>query len=171
MTQLTPRAIMVRLGFSQDADDKIFNGQGIDLIDEWLNLDDHYVKALIQNVRKPGGGGQGEIINFKVEMKLHLTVFLVCHKHRTSRSVDYSDITVQNMSYLKKQRDLESAKETNPETPTIDLRDVSRTYESMIQYLHGIRGCDGAPQSYVAQPTRYLMPNCRVRQFKKSLCY
>ena len=50
ITQITSREMMVRLGFSQDAADKIFNGQGIGLIDEWLNLDDDYVKTLLRNV-------------------------------------------------------------------------------------------------------------------------
>ena len=34
MTQLILRAIVVRIGFSQDVDDEILNGQGIHLIDE-----------------------------------------------------------------------------------------------------------------------------------------
>ena len=51
MTQLTLMVIMVRLGFSQDADDTILNGQGVDLIDEWLNLDDDNVKTVLQNIQ------------------------------------------------------------------------------------------------------------------------
>ena len=78
----------VRLRFSQDAADDIFNGKNIDLIDEWLNLEDENVKTLLHNVRKPGGDGQVEMINFKAEINLHLTVFFVCHKHRKIRSVD-----------------------------------------------------------------------------------
>ena len=50
MMQLTSRAMMVRLGFIQDAADEIFIVQGIHLIDEWLNLDDDDVKTLIKNV-------------------------------------------------------------------------------------------------------------------------
>ena len=65
MTQLTLMVIMVRLGFSQDADDKILNGQGVDLIDEWLNLDDDNVNTVLQNVQKSGDGGQGEMISFR----------------------------------------------------------------------------------------------------------
>ena len=103
MPQLTSRAMVVRLGFIQDADGDIFNGQGIELIDEWLNLEDDGVKTLLWNIRKHGGGGQGEIISFKAEINFHLTVFLVIHKHRTSRSVEYSDITVPSILSLKKQ--------------------------------------------------------------------
>ena len=57
---------MLRLGISQYASDNIYNGQGNDFIDEWLNLEDDNVNTLRRNVRKPGGGKQGEIIIFKV---------------------------------------------------------------------------------------------------------
>ena len=53
---------------------------------------------------------------------------------------------------------MESYKETEPEAPTIELKDVSKTYEAMIQYLHGIHRCDGVPLSYVSRPTSDLMP-------------
>ena len=58
---------------------------------------------------------------------------------------------------MKKKRELESAKETKPEDPTIDLKDVYKTYGSMIQYLCGICGCDGVPLSYIAQPMSDMM--------------
>ena len=97
-----------------------------------MNLDDDNVNTLLRNVRKHNGGGHGEIISFKAEMNLHLTVFFVCHKNRISLSVDYSDITVPNIFALKKQRELGSAKETNTEALTINLKDISKTYETMI---------------------------------------
>ena len=75
---------MVRLGFNQGVDYEIFTGKGIDLIDEWLNLENYDVNTLLRNVRKYGGVVQGEMISFKVEMNLRLSVFLVCHKHHTS---------------------------------------------------------------------------------------
>ena len=66
-------------------------------------------------------------------MNLHLTVLFVHHKNHTGRSVDYSDINITNICALKKQQELDSDKKTNPESPTIDLKDVSNTYESMNQ--------------------------------------
>ena len=68
----------------------------------------------------------------------------------------------QKKKSLKKQRDLESAKEKNPEAPKMDLKDVSKTYESMIQYICGISGCAEVPLRYVAQPTSDLMPITEV---------
>ena len=68
---------MVRLGFVQDAADRVFNGQGIDLIDEWLNLDNDGVKTLLRDVLKPSSGGQGDMISFNAVMNLHPTVFFV----------------------------------------------------------------------------------------------
>ena len=101
---------MMHLGFIQNTADNIFNGQGIDLIDEQLNLDNDDVKTLLRNVQKSSGGGQGEMIIFKVDMNLHLTVFFVRHKHCTSQSLDYDDITAPNICALKKQQYLELAK-------------------------------------------------------------
>ena len=50
--QLILNVMMVQLGLSLDAAAEIFNGQGINLIDEWLNLnlDNNNVKTLLRNV-------------------------------------------------------------------------------------------------------------------------
>ena len=146
------------LWFSQDASGDIFNGQGVDTIYEWLNLDNDDVKSLFRNIQKPSGGGQGEMISFKAEMNLHLTVFFIRHKHRTSGSVYYGDIYIPNICALKKQLELELAKERKPEASKIDLIDFSKIYEEFIQYLHGIRGYDGVPLIYVARPTSDMIP-------------
>lgn len=149
---------MVRLGFNEAAADEIYGGQGIDSIEEWENFDEADVKSLCRTVRKPGGGGDGEMISYKAEMNLQLAVFFIHHKHRTSRTVDYADITVPKIRALKKQREVEALKESKPELPTIDLKDVSKTYEAMVQYLRGMRGGSGVPLSYVARPTNELIP-------------
>ena len=38
------------------------------------------------------------------------------------------------------------------------MKDISKTYESMIQYLRGIHGCYGLPLSYVARSKKDMMP-------------
>ena len=76
------------MGFSRTWLKIFFNEQGIDSIDEWLNLGDDNANTLLRNIKKPGGGGQGEMIRFKVKINLHLTVFFISHKNRTSLSVD-----------------------------------------------------------------------------------
>ena len=50
--QLILNVMMVQLGLILDAADEIFNGQGINLLDEWLNLnlDSKNVKTLLRNV-------------------------------------------------------------------------------------------------------------------------
>ena len=85
------------------------------------------------------------MISFKSEMNLHLTVLFVCHKNHTSRSVEHNNVTVPNICALKKQQEMESDKKTSYEDPKIDLKDVSKTYEAIIQYLCGIHVCDGFP--------------------------
>ena len=101
MTQLTWRAMIVRLGFSQDATADIFNGQGINLINEWSNLDDDNINTLLHNVRKPCGVRPGEMIIFKAEINLHLIFFFVCHKHCTSKLVEYGDINVPKKVWIR----------------------------------------------------------------------
>ena len=158
MTIQTSRAMMVRLGFTEAAADEIYSGQGIDSIDEWANLDESDVTSLCRTVRKPGGGGAGKMISYKAEMNLQAAVFFIYHKHRTSRTVDYTNITVPEIRALKKQREMEATTESKPEAPTIDLKDVSKTYEALVQYLRGMRGGNGVPLSYTVRPTDELMP-------------
>ena len=47
--------------------------------------------------------------------------------------MDYGDITVPVIRALKKQRKIEAIKEPKNEAPTIDLKDVLKTYEYLIQ--------------------------------------
>ena len=101
MTIQTSRAMMVRLGFTEAAADEIYSGQGIDSIDEWANLDKSDVTSLCQTVRKPGGGGDGKMISYKAKMNLQAAVFFIYHKHRTSRTVDYTNITVPEICAMK----------------------------------------------------------------------
>jgi len=98
------------------------------------------------------------MISYKAEMNLQLAVFYIHHKHCTSWTVDYADITVPSIHALKKQCKVEALKEAKPELPTIDPKDVSKTYEAMVQYLRGMRGESGVPLSYVARPTNKLIP-------------
>ena len=133
---------MVRLGFIHNAADDIYNGQGINLINKWSNLDDDDVKTLLWNVQKLGSGRPCEMIRFKSKMNLHLTVLFIHHKNRTIRLVNYGDITVPRIHALKKQQEMESTKGSKLEDITINMKDVSKTYKLMIQYLCGIHGCD-----------------------------
>ena len=128
------------------------------MIGEWFNLDNGDVNTLIRNVQKPGVDRTGDMTSFKGEMNLQPTVFLVHHKNRTSRLVDYGDISVPNICELKNQKDMDSAKENNPEAPKIDMNDVYKTYGAMIQYLRGICVSDGVPLRYVARRASDLTP-------------
>ena len=85
---------MVRLEFTDATAGEISTGQGIDSIDEWAKFDADDVMSLLRTVRKLGGGGNGEMISYNVEMNLQAAVLFINHKHRTRRTVDYANITV-----------------------------------------------------------------------------
>ena len=72
--------------------------------------------------------------------------------------MDYGDITVPESRALKKQCDIEAIKEPNTDAPTIDLKDVSKAYESFVQYLFGIIGGSGVLLSYVVRSINELQP-------------
>ena len=144
MTQLTLRAMMLWLGFIQDAADKLFDGQEIDSIDEWLKLGYDNVNTLLWNVRKPGSGRQGEMISFKADINIHLTVFFVRHKNHTSWSMDYSDISVPNICAMRKQQEMESDKEKilniQQLTWRISLRPLRQWSNTYVGYTY-VMGC------------------------------
>ena len=106
---------------------------------------------MLRSFLKPGGGVNGDMVGFKAELNLKLAVFFIHHKICTSRTVDCWDTTVPIIHALKKQYDIEAIKKPNTEAMTIDLKDVSKTYESLIQYLLGMRGGSGFPLGYVVR--------------------
>ena len=62
--------------------------------------------------------------------------------------MDYIDITVPNIHALKKQWKLDTGRETNPESPKIVLKYVSKTFGKKTQYLceyADVIGCVSAP--------------------------
>ena len=61
------------------------------------------------------------MISYKAEMNLQAAVLFIHHKHRTRRTVDYANITVHKIRALKKQCEMEAAKESKQKTPTIGL--------------------------------------------------
>ena len=73
-------------------------------------------------------------------------------------TVDYGDTTVPVICALKKQHDIDVTKEPKTETPTIYLKDVLKAYESLIQYLRGMRGVIGVQLSYVMRASNELHP-------------
>ena len=85
-------------------------------------------------------------------------MFYIHHKIRTRKTVDYGDITVYDICALKKQRTIESIRESKKEALTIDLEDVLKTYESLIQYLRGMQGGSGVPFIYVVRESNELHP-------------
>ena len=127
MTLATSRKMLVRLGFSTSAANDIYQRQGIDSVYEWANFDKDGIVFLLRSVRKPSGGRNGEMVYFKAELNLQLSVLFIHHKIRTNRTVDYGGIAVPAIRALKKKYEIEAIKEPQTEAPTIDLKDVLNT--------------------------------------------
>ena len=149
MTVTTSIQMLARLVLSASAANDIYQRQGIESIDEWENFDKDDVVYLLRSVCKPGGGRNGEMVGFKLELNLQLEMFYIHHKIRTSRTVDYGYITVPVIRALKKQCKIEAIKEPKTEAPTIDLKEVLKTYEYLIQYFYGMRRGSGFQLRYV----------------------
>ena len=62
MTLATSRQMLVRLGFSTSAANSIYQRHVIHSIDEWASFEKDDVFSLLRLVRKPGGGGNGEMV-------------------------------------------------------------------------------------------------------------
>ena len=103
MALTTSRQMLVRLEFSASATNDIYQRQAIDFIDEWDNFDKDNIFSLLCPFCKPGGDGNGDMVGLKTELNIQLAVFFIHHKIRTSRAVDYGDITVPAISAMKKQ--------------------------------------------------------------------
>ena len=121
MTLATSRHMLVRLGFSSIAANEIYQRQGIDCIHEWAKFDKDKCFSLLHSVCKPGGSGNGDMVGFKAELNIQLAVFFIHHKIRTSRTVDYGDITVPAIRALKKQLEIEAIKDPKTGATTIDF--------------------------------------------------
>ena len=158
MTLTTSRKMLLCLGFSTSAANNIYQRQGIDSINEWANFDRDEVFSLLRLVRKPGGGGNGEMVGLKAEINLQIAMFFIHHKIRTIRTVGYGDITVPAIHDLKKQHKIEAIKDPKTEAPTINLKDVLKTYKYLIQYLRGMRGGSEVTLSYVVRASNKLHP-------------
>ena len=126
------------------------------------NFDKDEKISLLCSVLKPGGGGNGEMVGFKVELNLQLVVFLIHHNIRTRRTVNYGDITIPNIHALKKKCEVEAIKEPKTEAPTINLKDLLKTFEYLIQYLQGMIGGNGVLLSYIVRTINELHPNSEV---------
>ena len=72
------------------------------------------------------------MVVLKANLNIQLAVFYIHHKIFTSRTVDYGDINVPAILTMKKHSEIEAIKERKTEAPTINLKDFSETYKSLI---------------------------------------
>ena len=150
------RAMFERIGFSSAAATLLTDEQGIDSLDEILNMKDANIENLCKVLRRPGGQNNsgnpdpGVKVSVRAEENLKLAAFYCRHQERVSRPTTIAFITLSNVRALTKQRNIEkqTVKDTM-EPPTVNAKDWPRTMESIEEYLQQFRGTTGVPLSYV----------------------
>ena len=102
------RTVLGRLGFTGVAQTFITDAQGLDTLEEFRILTDSEVESLVKVIRRPGGTiadpapgaapdtripNPGIAVSLRAGNNLKLTCYYLCHKHKTSRTVNANDIT------------------------------------------------------------------------------
>ena len=164
MDNVTMRAALIRIGFSEAAARAIVEDQGIDSLEEIRLMTDDKIESLCKIVRRPGGtipvvgaaagapavqNNPGVSVNQRAENHLKLTSFFLRHKVRVSRNVIPADITFVNIRTVRELREFESTYKVPTETPTINAKDWSKTMESIEEYLRSYLGERKIPLAYV----------------------
>jgi len=158
------RAMFRRFGLTSAAANLLSDEQGIDSINEVLNMDGGNIENLCKVLRRPGGQNAsgnpnpGVKVSARAEENLKPVAFYCRHQERISRGIDVAQITLINIRKLSKQRDKEKMKKvTDPfESPTVNTKDWPRTMEFIEEYLQQFRGTTGAALSYVIR--RVIQP-------------
>lgn len=164
------RTALGRMGFDNStrnnitsAEDSTPPGQGYTTLEMFAKFDDKRCISLCNALRKPGGTianpteGQPPIRNpgFHVgdnaENNLKLMCYFLKHQIRTSRSLNFADVTVDNVTSLIELKQAED----NHEDPTpieFDTKDPMRSLEAVFEYLSQCRGITFIPLAYVVRP-------------------
>lgn len=150
------RQMLVRMGLTNEAAAVVVDagGQGLISIDDFAQLNEKSVKGLCRSLRRPGGQTNG-VVNHGVsvgqmaETNFEGMVYYIKHFKRVSRTCTYADVLLPSVRALYNQRDKEEAHKDPEVVPTIDPIDWPKSLEAVEEYLHGFRGVDGQPLSYV----------------------
>ena len=150
------RQMLVRMGLTNEAATVVVaaDGQGLVTIDDFAQLNEKSVEGVCRSLRRPGGQTNGVVnrgvsVSAMAESNLQGMIYYIKHFKRVSRTCTYAQVLLPNVRALYHQRDTEKAHKDPEVVPTVDPNDWPKTLETTIEYIHGFRGVDGHPLSYV----------------------
>ena len=170
------RALLTRIGFSQEAAATITSndGQGMDSLDEFSFLDNKAVETLCQVVRKPGGtianprarvNGQparipnpGTNVPLKAQDNLKLLCYWLRFKQNTSRKPTAAEITLATVREIRDHRDWQDEHSDPDDMPTIG-KDWNKNIDLMEEYFRACLGPTGIPLAYIIREDESVLPS------------
>jgi len=151
MAAAAMRTAFGRIGLSNNAAMAITNEQGVDSCDVLKTLTEGEIEEMCKQVRKNGGANGGGVpISAIAQSNLKYAAFLGKHNEKISRG--YLPLTIDAASILviKEYYETEKNYENKLSKPKVDLRDMTKTFEDVDEYLRACRGDKSKiPLSYV----------------------
>ena len=154
-----------RLGFVTPVPKMLVVDQGINQIEELSNLDDAEVYPLLKHLRRPGGiiptpnaavAGQTVnitapvmLVSMRAATHLKLSVYYYRHQMRKSRPLRTTDITLPRIKALKDLREEEESTIDPLLPPKVDVKNWSKTLETIQEWISIYQGIKNAPLSCV----------------------
>ena len=149
------RAMFARLGASVNASTALTDVQGIDDLEELGRSSEAEIKALCDNVRKPGGGA-GIPLSATFQKRLLMAVYHVKHAKRVSRALTVNHITLARIdnARIRFRQTLEVAHKPPDaaDRPQISEKDWPKFFEQCLSYMNQLHGTSGTPLGYVIRP-------------------
>ena len=142
----------------------ITDAQGLNTLEEFRILTDSEVESLVKVIRRPGGTiadpapgaapdahipNPGVAVSLRAENNLKLACYFLCHKHKTSRTVNANDITVANVRASRNFKEWEDTQD-DPSAPELTARpDWPKAFEAIQEWLKSCLGVTKIPLAYV----------------------
>ena len=144
-------AFQVHMHLSAAAATELTGDQGIDSVDELIELNDDRVETLCKILRRPGGGQAGHIVSLRAEESLKLAVYYCRFRVlKTSRPTTSANLTRDNIRSIRELKEWEANHvDPDPAEGIINPKDWHRTMEALQEYFRNCLGVTKIPLAYV----------------------
>ena len=162
-----------RLGFVAPGPEMLVVDQDINWIEEFSDLDDAKVDALLKLLCRPGGiisnpnttvAGQtsnittpGISVSMRAVTHLKLSVYYCRDQMRTSHSLRTTDIALSRIKTLKNLREEEESAIGPLLPPKVDVKNWSKTLEAIQEWISMYQGIKKSP--FLRHPNYYRFPD------------